>query len=332
MSDDPVAVAIDIGGTKLAGCLVNRAGEVQHRRVLPTVGERPDDAESLWNVLANLVAGLLDAATGRPVVGLGVGSAGPLDLTVGAISPVNIPAWRAFPLVDRLAEAAPSLPVYLAGDGACAAAGEHWQGAARDLDDVMTIVVSTGVGGGLVQQGRLYAGQSGNAGHIGHIVVDHGGDRCPCGGYGCVEAYASGPSMVGWARRNGWRSGEPSLSAVELAADARDNHPVAVEAFQRAGRALAAGIVSAAAMCDLTHVFIGGGVAAAADLLLPPLREAYHRHAGLDFLTRVTIAPAELASVAGLVGSGAIVFHPERYGGRGVLHRPARRSSLRGQR
>jgi glucokinase len=323
MSGSPVAVAIDIGGTKLAGCLVDGTGDVLHRTLLPTVGKSPDDGERLWGALAGLVEGLLAAAGDRPVIGLGVGSAGPLDLTVGSLSPVNIPAWRNFPLVDRLAGLAPSVPVYLAGDGVCAAAGEHWRGAARDLDDVMMIVVSTGVGGGLVQQGRLFAGQSGNAGHIGHIVVERAGDPCPCGGFGCVEAYASGPSMAGWAQHNGWRRGEFPASAIELAADARDHHPVAVEAFHRAGRALAAGIVSAAAMCDLTHVFIGGGVSAAADLLLPPLREAYRRHAGLDFLTRVTIERAELAAVAGLVGAGAIVFHPQRYGGRGVLHRPA---------
>src|SRR5262249_21315893 len=148
------------------------------------------------------------------------------------------------------------VPVYLAGDGMCAAAGEHWRGAAQKIDDVIVLVVSTGVGGGLIQGGRLFSGRSGNAGHIGHTVVDLEGDPCPCGGRGCVEAIASGPSMVAWAASHGWTGS----SAVDLAASARAGDSIALQAFERAGHAVAAGIVSAAAIADLSAAVVGGGV------------------------------------------------------------------------
>lgn len=323
-----VALALDIGGTKLAGALVDAGGIVHVRRVRPTEGLRDADGDRLWGTLLGLVKEVLDAAGAAEVVGIGVGSAGPLDPIHGTVSPVNIPAWRCFPLADRLADSAPALPVRLAGDGICMAVGEHWQGAARGVDDVLAIVVSTGVGGGLILSGRLHAGRSGNAGHIGHVVVDMDGDPCACGGMGCVEAVASGPSMVAWARRNGWRpagtvgdAAAAEVSAVDLAAAARAGEPVALAAFERAGRALAAGVASAAALCDLSHTVIGGGVARSADVLFPPLLAAFARYGRLGFIRDVRFETAKLGGAAGLVGAAALVFEPDRYSGRDVVCR-----------
>lgn len=303
MSDrNDLALAVDIGGTKLACSLVRSDGTVQHRESIPT------PASDVWPPLAEM-AQRVAAAAPSPLAGVGIGSAGPLDLADGTVSPVNITSWRGFPLADRFAELFRGVPVYLAGDGICAAAGEHWCGAAQKMDDVIVLVVSTGVGGGLIQGGRLHSGRSGNAGHIGHVVVDLDGVPCPCGGRGCVEAIASGPSMVAWASERGWRGS----SAVDLASSARAGDSIALQAFERAGRAVAAGIVSAAAVADLTAAVVGGGVAKAADLLFPPLRQALRAYGVLDFLRDLDVCTAELGGDAGLVGAAALVFEPVRY-------------------
>src|SRR5262245_5688779 len=266
----------------MAAALVDRDGRLfEHRRCPTRAG--PDGADLVWPDLAALVDQTLATADGH-VTGIGVGSAGPLDLALGTVSPVNIPSWRSFPLTERLSSHTGGLAVRLAGDGICAAIGEHWLGAARGLDDVVVLVVSTGVGGGVIQHGRLHAGRSGNAGHVGHMVVDFDGDPCSCGGRGCVEAIASGPSMVVWAVRQGWHGETAAPTAVELPTAARAGEPVAVAAFERAARALAAGITSVAAASDLDHAVIGGGVSRAADLLLPPLRCALDEYARLDFV------------------------------------------------
>jgi glucokinase len=311
-----LALAVDVGGTKVAVALVTADGTVAERRVRPTAGS--PDPEAVWRPVAGLVSEMRAAAGAARIVGVGVGSAGPIHLPEGSISPVNIPAWRRFPLLRRLAELVPGVPVRLAGDGDCAAAGEHWRGAGQGVDDLLGIVVSTGVGGGLIQAGRLVAGPTGNAGHIGHMVVDLGGVPCPCGGCGCVEAMSSGPSMVAWALRAGWRAPVPAPTGVDLATAARAGDPYASEAFRRSGRALAAGIVSTAAICDLSRVVIGGGVAAAHDLLFPPLRAAIAEHGRLAFLRELTVTTASLGNSAGLVGAAALVLAPETYAGRGV--------------
>ncbi|GAA1815214.1 ROK family protein [Luedemannella flava] len=306
------AIAIDIGATKIAGALVDATGTMREQRVRPTLAGA-DGEDLVWPQLGALIDDLSAVAPGA-LAGVGIGSAGPLDLVAGTVSPVNIPAWRAFPLVEHVRRQA-GLPVRLAGDGICAAVGEHWLGAARGVDDVIVIVVSTGVGGGIIQLGRLHQGRSGNAGHIGHMVVDLDGEPCPCGGRGCVEAMSSGPSMVSWALRQGWRPPGSASTAVELAASARAGDPVPVAAFQRAARSLAAGITSVAAAGDLTDAVIGGGVAQAADVLLPPLRAAIAEYARLDFVRDLRVGVAELGGAAGLYGAAALIHDPARYGG-----------------
>jgi glucokinase len=300
-----LALAVDIGGSKMACSLVRADGTLLHRRDIRTVGGSADD---VWEPLASLARSVAAAAPGR-LAGIGIGTAGPLDLAAGTVSPVNIRSWRGFPLAARFRDLFPDVPVHLAGDGICAAAGEHWRGAAQKIDDVVVLVVSTGVGGGLIQGGKLVTGRTGNAGHIGHTIVDLDGDLCPCGGRGCVEAIASGPSMVAWARRQGW-SGSDS---AELADAARRGDRVAQQAYERAGHAVAAGIVSAAAIADLSTAVVGGGVSRSADLLLPPLRRALQSHGVLSFLRDLTVCTAVLGGDAGLVGAAALVFEPTRY-------------------
>ncbi len=186
------------------------------------------------------------------------------------------------------------------------ALGEHWRGAGRGARFVLGMVVSTGVGGGLVLDGKPYHGRTGNAGHVGHVVVELDGQPCPCGGRGCVETVASGPWMTRWARANGW-AGPPDADAVALAEAAEDGEPVALQAFHRGAIALAAMIASVGAVCDLDLVVIGGGVAKSGPLLFDPLRAALANYAGLSFIRGLRVVPAALGGDAGLIGAAALV-------------------------
>jgi glucokinase len=165
--------------------------------------------------------------------------------------------------------------------------------------------VSTGVGGGLVLDGAPYTGRTGNAGHVGHVVVEPDGRPCTCGGRGCVETVAAGPSLARWARANGW-SAPPGAGGKELADAAARSDAVAVRAFHRGATALAAMIASVAAVCDLDLVVIGGGVAKSGRVLFDPLRAALADYAGLDFLAGLRVVPAELGDDAGLVGAARL--------------------------
>lgn len=301
-------LAIDIGGTKLAAALVDGDGRVHGERRTPT-NAHTASAEELFATLVRLTD---DVRGGQPVAGVGAGCGGPMQWPAGRVSPLNIPAWRDFPLRDRLAELYSGLPVRLHNDAVCVAAGEHWRGAGQGSRNLLGMVISTGVGGGLVLDGRLVDGQSGNAGHIGHVVVEPDGPACSCGGRGCLEAVARGPAVLRWARDQGW-NGTPDAGGPELVTDARAGDPVATMALERAGRAAGIAIASAAALCDLEVVSIGGGLSAAGPLLMAPLEQAVRRHARLDFARGVRVVPAELGQAAGLVGAAALVLAADRY-------------------
>ncbi|MFD9483420.1 ROK family protein [Streptomyces sp. NPDC059991] len=303
MQTDLVA-ALDIGGTKIAGALVDAGGRllVRTQRATPAQEDGETVARAVDEVLAELAGSVL---WGR-VTALGIGSAGPVDASSGTVSPVNIPGWRGFPLVARVRTATGGLPVELVGDGVAMTAAEHWLGAARGYDNALCMVVSTGVGGGLVLGGRLHPGPTGNAGHIGHISVDLDGDPCPCGARGCVERIASGPNIARRALEGGWTPGpDGDSSAAAVAAAARAGHPVALASFERAAQALAAGIAATATLTEIEIAVIGGGVAGAGDILFAPLRRALHDYATLSFVQGLKVAPALMGTDAGLVGAAA---------------------------
>jgi glucokinase len=305
-------VAVDIGGTKLAAGVVDSTGRVWHSARVPTpVGA---DGAALWAALAGLVetvTAVAATAGAPPPGGVGVGCGGPMRWPQGLVSPLNIPGWREFPLRERLADLLDLGPVRVHNDAIALAVAEHWRGAAAGTRDALGMVVSTGVGGGLVLGGRVVDGASGNAGHIGHVVVDPAGPDCACGGRGCLEAIASGPRTIAWALANGWRCAVPDGRV--LVADAQAGDPVAVAALARAGAAVGVGIASALALCDVQVVVVGGGLAAAGDLLLGPLRDALARHARLGFTRAVPVVGSALGSDAGLIGAAALVLAGDRY-------------------
>ncbi|MFI0541312.1 ROK family protein [Streptomyces sp. WSLK1-3] len=303
MHTDLVA-ALDIGGTKIAGALVDGHGRILLRAQRPTPAQ--EDGESVMRAVEETLGELTDSPLWGRAGALGIGSAGPVDASTGTVSPVNVPGWRDYPLVRRVREASGGLPVELIGDGVAITAAEHWQGAARGHDNALCMVVSTGVGGGLVLNGRLHAGPTGNAGHIGHISVDLDGDPCPCGARGCVERIASGPNIARRALENGWRPGpDGDTSAAAVADAARDGDPVAVASFARAAQALAAGIAATATLVEIDIAVIGGGVGKAGDVLFEPLRKALADYATLSFVQRLTVVPAQMGTDAGLVGAAA---------------------------
>jgi glucokinase len=168
------------------------------------------------------------------------------------------------------------------------------------------MVVSTGVGGGLILGGELHPGPTGNAGHIGHISVDLDGDPCPCGARGCVERIASGPNIARRALAEGWQPGsDGDATAAAVARAARAGDPVAIASFERAAQALAAGIAATATLVEIDIAVIGGGVAKSGDVLFTPLRRALRDYATLSFVQGLTVVPASTGTDAGLVGAAA---------------------------
>ncbi|MGP3958571.1 ROK family protein [Nonomuraea sp. 3N208] len=308
-------LAIDIGGTKLAAALVDEEGSMLRSATRPT--PRMD----VMSALAALVAEVTEG--GSPATAVGIGCAGPLDLATGSVSPVNMPSWRGFPLCEEVQKLT-GLPTVLAGDAQCFALGEHWLGAGRGSTSLLGIVVSTGIGGGLVIDGAPLLGPTGNAGHVGHMSIDPYGERCECGGRGCVERYSSGPNLARWALENGWspaaaqptdttvpRTGgeEQKADARALARDAAAGDPVALAAFERGARALAGMIASTAAAVEVTTVVVGGGVSAAGKILFEPLERALDDVAGLAFVRAVQVKQSTLGVRASLAGAAKLAWH-----------------------
>ncbi|MFJ2028824.1 ROK family protein [Streptosporangium sp. NPDC087985] len=348
-----LVLAVDIGGTKFAVALVDPDGNVRMaRRVATPPG---GDARTLWETLDELIDSVLGGAAARGVAegtadgvvgGVGIGCGGPMTWPEGAVSPLNMPGWRGFPLRAKLAERFPGVPVRVHNDAVCLAVAEHWRGAGRGSANMLGMVVSTGVGGGLILGNRLIDGGSGNAGHIGHIVVDPGGPACGCGGRGCLEAVARGPGLAAWAVEQGWTPGaaapsgtalpgdgagaysgqaaDPATGAAyveaaaasgrQLALDAQAGDEIALAAMSRAGRALGIAIASATNLCDLDLVTIGGGLSQAGPLLFDPLEAALREHTRMGFAQRVRVVPASLGQGSGLVGAAALILAADRYG------------------
>lgn len=326
-----VVAAVDIGGTKIAAALVDSDGRVLQRARRPTpagagvgvgggVGGGPSSgggagsggglgsgggADVVLGAVLDAVGELSGHERWGELVGVGLGSAGPVDVAAGTVSPVNIPAWREFPLTTAVGRhpALAGLPVTLLGDGSAFAEAEHWLGAAAGYRHALCMVVSTGVGAGLVLDGAVHLGVTGNAGHVGHIVVDMNGEACACGSRGCLEGIASGTAIARFARAEGWRPDGADESAAAVAAAAERGDPIALAAFDRAGQALAAGIASTAALVEIEAVVIGGGVAQAAPLLFPPLTRHLETYAALPFLRGIRLHQASLGSDAGLIGA-----------------------------
>ncbi|HEV8654149.1 MAG TPA: ROK family protein [Candidatus Limnocylindria bacterium] len=288
-------LAIDVGGTKLATAIVAADGMVSVERRGPT--PRTKDPEALLASLVAIAKASLDE-DGGSIDCVGVGCGGPMRWPEGIVSPLHIAAWREFPLRARLT-AAFGVPCAIDNDAKAFALGEHWLGAGRGARALLGVVVSTGVGAGIVIDGQLVHGASGQAGHVGHVIADPDGPACDCGARGCVEAIASGDALA--------RRGDAAAEAI--AERARKGDADAERLYLEAGRALARGIASAATLLDLDRVVIGGGVALGAwDLLEVPLLAELAVRTQLSFTRALSVLRSTLGHRAGLLGAARLAF------------------------
>lgn len=292
-----LALAVDVGGTKLAAAVVGDDGAVVRSARAATPA---DDGPALWSALLAVVA---EVRTGDEVV-CGVGCGGPMEPGGEAVSPLNIPAWRQFPLRSRLAEAV-GVPTFVDNDAKALALGEGWRGAARGSSDFLAMVVSTGVGGGIVLGGRLLDGAGGNAGHVGHVNVAPGGRRCACGASGCLEAEASGPSIAA-------ATGRPAEEAG----------PGVVE---RTGMLVGRAVASVANLLDLRLAVVAGSVALGfGEPFFAAAQREVDRSACLSFSRGARVVRAGLGPAGPLVGAAAVGW---RGLGRSVLAPPSSAAS-----
>ena len=277
----PVA-ALDIGGTKLAVALVGEAGpeDLGEVMVRPTPGD--GSADELWST----VCALLDPMMSAGPVAIGVGVGGPMAPGGEHVSPLNIAAWREFPLRSRLADRY-GVPVHVDNDAKALALAEgHW-GAARGVTDFLAMVVSTGVGGGLVLDGRLLDGAAGNAGHIGHVIVEPEGALCGCGAYGCLEAEASGSGIARW-------TGRPAAEAT-------------AEVRRRTGTMVGRAVASVANLLDLRLAVVAGSVALGYGAeFFAAAQEELDRSARLEFSRGARIMAGGLGSDGPILGAAAV--------------------------
>ena len=277
-------LAVDIGGTKMAAAVVDEHGAVDQvvTRPTPSTG----DAELLFGELASVVDAARHSAGQPDLAACGVGCGGPMSSGGETVSPLNIAAWRDFPLRRRLADHT-GLTTAVDNDAKALALGEGWAGAARGVPSFMAMVVSTGVGGGIVLDGRLLDGASGNAGHVGHVVVEPDGRLCGCGARGCLEAEASGSAIEAF-------TGRPARDALP---------DVVVRAGTLVGRAVA----SVANLLDLELVVVAGSVALGfgAPFFAAANQEVAQR-ARLSFSRRTCVMAAGLGANGPLVGAAAV--------------------------
>jgi glucokinase len=286
-----LALAIDIGGTKMAAGLLDRAGALRDRMQIPTPRsarvDGPPDGDVLWGALADLVrqvrAGV--AADDRIVV-CGVGCGGPMSPDGEEVSPLNIPGWRAFPLRARLGELT-ARPTYVDNDAKALALAEGWIGAAAGQPDFIGLVVSTGVGGGVVLDGRLLEGRLGNAGHIGHVVVEPDGRACVCGGRGCLEAEASGTAIADI-------TGRPAADAPP-------------DLVARTGTLVGRAVASVVNLLDLPLAVVSGSVALGfGEPFFAAAQREVELRCGLEFARGARIVPGGLGDQGPLVGAGRV--------------------------
>ncbi|NKY54051.1 ROK family protein [Nocardia vermiculata] len=306
-------LALDIGASKFAAAVVGadavRADgigmQLRHiTRIDVPAGEVWAACRSLLTRVVEL-AGSDDACGGAgfEVTAVGIAAAGPVDRDSGSTAPLNIPEWSAgFPVVDAVGELFPGAEIHFAIDGAALAAAELRVGGLRGVRQGLAMTVSSGIGGGIVSEGRVLLGRTGNAGHVGHIVVPGWDVPCACGGTGCVEAVASGMSSVRWAREQGWAG----ATGAELARAANSGDRTALAALARAGTALGQAVSAAAATLDIDRVVIGGGFAESGAPLWDPLLAAVHRHARLGFLRDLQVEKSSITEGATLVGAAAL--------------------------
>lgn len=309
------AIGIDVGGTKIAGALVDESGQIVRRDRIETP---VDSTEEIVAAISTLVRDLRDLAGGE-VDGIGIAVAAMLDPRQGHVwfAP-NLP-WRDIDLGALVAEQV-GAPVVIENDANAAAWGEYRHGAGAAHDDMVLFTIGTGVGGGCIVDDRLLHGAFGIGGELGHVTLDPDGPRCGCGNRGCLEAYASGSALVRNARElvtsasplgealRARCGGDPdALEGTDITELAQQGDLASTELLEEIGTRLGHGIASVCAVLDPAVVVVGGGVSAAGELLVGPARSAFARHLiGRGHRPTPELVLASLGNDAGVVGAASL--------------------------
>jgi glucokinase len=327
---DDVVLALDVGGTKLAAGVVAGDGRVLSTRIAPT---RAEDGPSV--VIARQLELGREAVeeSGVPwdaVRAVGMACGGPLDPIAGIVSPLHLLGWTEVPLVSTVSVAL-DRPAAVDNDATAGALAEYWFGAgrSRNVRHLVYLTISTGVGGGLILDGRVYRGAGGNAGELGHLTVDYQGRQCACGRRGCLEAYASGTNIADRAREAlGVEGGThsvlaslPAITARDVAEAARDGDALAIGIWDETTAILGSAVANILDIFNPDLVVLGGGVTRAGDQLLGPVRDSALAMAMLPARDAADVVLAELGDRLGVVSAAAVAFE------RLARERPARTGS-----
>lgn len=306
-------VGIDIGGTKIAGALVDIDGNIVAESKVPTPAQDPD---ALVDAVVALVTEL---SLGKEVLGIGVAAAGFIDADQANIIYAPNLSWRNEPFKAKLQAQLP-LPVIIENDANAAAWAEFRYGAGKGYQHMVMLTIGTGVGGAVIVNGQMLRGGFGIAGELGHLRVVPNGKLCGCGQHGCLESYGSGTALLKAAKELASSDLEIGARLRELEAQAGEltgaqvytaileKDPGALQILTELGTWLGEAIGSLTAVLDPQVVVIGGGVSAAGDLLLNPIREAYLAHLpARGFRPELEIKVAEFVNDAGVVGAADLV-------------------------
>lgn len=299
-----LSLAIDIGGTKAESALVASDGTVLagSRFRAPTGADC--SPSNLAEILTRLVGQALETVpVGHVIRGVGIGTAGPINRPEGSMSPLNMPRLANFELVKAVARTVPvGTPIHFALDGTCIALAEAEFGAAQGVSDVVCMIVSTGIGGGVFSAGRIVLGAHGNAGHVGQLVIDGAGNE-----HGeaprTLEAIASGPNSVAWARTRGWRGD----TGEQLARDALAGAVIARGAIERSASAVGAAVASLCSILDIELAVIGGGFSFVSEDYVDLVQASARRVAELPAARNVRVVRAALGGDAPLVGAAQLL-------------------------
>jgi glucokinase len=317
-----LAIGIDIGGTKVAGGVVDVDGNITHRarRDTPDRSKSPSVVEG---TIVEVVAELMQITGPETVAAVGIGAAGFVAADRATVLFAPHLSWRHEPLQEALQKRV-VVPIFVDNDANAAAWAEWKFGAAQGETHVMMITLGTGIGGGILINGQVQRGRFGIAGEFGHMQVVPGGHRCECGNRGCWEQYASGNALVREARSL-FSANSPiasdlldrvegvagNLTGPLITQAARDGDPTARELLAEVGNWLGVGIANLAAAFDPGTFVIGGGVSAAGDLLLSSARETFRRRlAGRGYRPEARIVAAQLGNDAGLIGAADLARYP----------------------
>ncbi len=319
MTKTPVVIGLDLGGSNTRWALVTQEGEILGRWERATA-TMPDQERLIAILAAELAACAPEARNrGAQIKGVGLGVAGQVLPREGlvAFSP-NVPALNACPLVPSL-QSQVDWPLFLENDANLFALGEHWLGAGLRHSQMLGITLGTGVGGGLILEGRLWSGTAGTAGEIGHMTIEAEGELCHCGNRGCLETLASGVWATAWVKeqlaqgaaswlRELYETDPEALTGETLVVAAGQRDPLALKAFERVGHALGIAIANVVHLLGLPRVVIGGRFARSWELFETPLQEELSRRLTLFPLAALSVVPAQLGDDAGLLGAAKLAW------------------------